>query len=147
MARAAGPPIPTLPAVFRLAMEACMRARISGGMLAIICAIESDDIPGGIIPWGLMPDDASGVELCGVVASCAGVRILRRGSSIFLLRLRRQHGSDHFAADTRLVQCLQAAGRKIELRVIGSDGGRNRGFRQPCLYHFYDVGVGQRVFL
>ncbi len=50
-----------------------MRARISGGMLAIICAIESDDIPGGIIPWGLMPDDASGVELCGVVASCAGV--------------------------------------------------------------------------
>jgi len=52
-------------------------------MLAIICAIESDDIPGGIIPWGLMPDDASGVELCGVVASCAGVEFSAAAAASF----------------------------------------------------------------
>src|ERR1700730_8494443 len=70
------PPLPDLLAL-RWAIEACMRACISGGMLAIICCICSGDIPGGI-PWGLMPcgfmpDDPSGAEGCGAEEFSASV--------------------------------------------------------------------------
>src|SRR6266849_1205355 len=77
------PPRPDLLAL-RWAIEACMRARTSGGMLAIICAIESDDIPGGI-PWGLMPDDASEAEACAVEESCAAVEFSAAAAASFFL--------------------------------------------------------------
>ena len=58
----AGPPMPALsPEARRLDMAACMRALASGGMLAIICAIESWDMldtAGGVIPSVFAPADS-----------------------------------------------------------------------------------------
>src|SRR6266849_1533356 len=67
--------------------------------------------------------------------------------SIFPLGFRGQHGADYLAGDARLVQRLQAGGREIELGVVGSNGGGNGAFRHSRLNHFYDVGVGQWIFL
>ena len=48
LAERADPPPLSDRAAFRAAIDACMRSRISGGMLFIICCIWSADIPGGI---------------------------------------------------------------------------------------------------
>ena len=146
------PPLPDLLAL-RWAIEACMRSRISGGMLFIICCIcciwsgDIPCIPWGLMPWGAVPDDASDAECCVVAESCAGVEFCAASAASFFFASAASMARITLLLTPAWFKRLQAGGGKIELRVIGGDGGGNRAFRHSRLNHFYNVGVGQRIFL
>ena len=126
-----------------------MRSRISGGMLAIICCICSDDIPGGI-PWGLMPwasiPDASGAESCEVVAFGAAAALSAAAAASFFF--------DSAASMARITLLLTPAWPSdcspVEERSncvsLAAMACHNRGFRQPGFHHLHDVGIGQQDF-